>query len=153
MLEAGVKAPEFEVINQTGETVKLSDYAGKKVVLYFYPKDNTPGCTKEACNFRDFNKDIEALGAVVLGVSPNKQKSHQNFIDKFELNFDLLVDDEHVLAEAFGSWGEKTNYGRTYMGIIRSTFIIDEAGMLIKVYPKVKAATHGEEVYEYLKAL
>lgn len=150
MLEAGVKAPDFEAINQDGEVVKLSDLKGKKVVLYFYPKDNTPGCTKEAINFRDYNKQIEEKGALVIGVSPNKQTSHRNFCDKYELNFDLLVDDEHTLAETYGSWGLKKNYGREYMGIIRSTFIIDEDGTIIKVFPKVKAATHGEEVLNWL---
>ena len=133
--------------------MSLSDLKGNKVVLYFYPKDNTPGCTKEAMNFRDFNSKIEKLGAVVIGVSPNKQQSHRNFCDKYELNFDLLVDDEHVLAENYGAWGEKKNYGRVYMGIIRSTFIIDENGEIMKVFPKVKAASHGEEVYEYLSSL
>lgn len=150
MLEVGVKAPDFTAINQDGETIKLSDLQGKKVVLYFYPKDNTPGCTKEAINFRDYNGQIEALGAVVIGVSPNLQQSHRNFCDKYALNFNLLVDDEHQLAEAYGAFGMKKNYGREYMGIIRSTFIVDEKGTIIKVFPKVKAATHGEEVYQWL---
>lgn len=153
MLVEGQVAPNFTAMNQNGDSVSLEQFRGKKVVLYFYPKDNTPGCTKEACNFRDFNGEIKALGAVVLGVSPDKAASHEKFIEKFELNFDLLVDEDHEVAEAFGAWGEKKNYGKTYMGIIRSTFIIDEAGEIIKVYPKVSAATHGEEVLEWLKAL
>ena len=128
MIEAGQKAPAFSMRNQDGNTVTLGDYAGKNVVLYFYPKDDTPGCTVEACAFRDEHSALEKKGAVVLGVSGDDEKSHQKFIKKFNLPFPLLVDADHKAAEAYGAWGEKNMYGRKYMGFIRSTFLIGPDG-------------------------
>lgn len=151
MLAVNEKAYPFSSTNQHSETIKLSDFQGKKVVLYFYPKDNTPGCTLEAQSFQEANEAIESLGAVVIGVSPDSEKSHQSFCDKFGLKFNLLADTDNTIATAFGAYGEKKNYGKTYMGIIRSTFIIDEDGTIIKVYPKVKAEGHGQAVLEFLK--
>lgn len=138
MLEEGAIAPDFTLEADGGREVSLSHYRGKKVVLYFYPKDNTPGCTTEACNFRDGYSQIIAAGAVVLGVSPDSVKSHAKFKLKLDLPFALLSDPDHKVAEMYGAWGEKKMYGRAYMGIIRSTFIIDEAGQIIKVFPKVR---------------
>jgi len=138
MLEEGAIAPDFTLEADGGREVSLSHYRGKKVVLYFYPKDNTPGCTTEACNFRDGYSQIIAAGAVVLGVSPDSVKSHTKFKLKLDLPFALLSDPDHKVAEMYGAWGEKKMYGRAYMGIIRSTFIIDEAGQIIKVFPKVR---------------
>lgn len=152
MISEGSKAPAFSLKDQDGKTVKLSDFAGKQVVLYFYPKDNTSGCTVEACAFRDENAALKKAGAVVLGVSPDNEKSHQKFITKFGLNFPLLVDTDHALAEKFGAWGEKSLYGRKYMGIIRSTFLIGPDGKVKKVWPKVKVAGHVDEVLEAVKA-
>ncbi len=148
--QAGSKAPGFELQDHTGKTVSLSQFAGKNVVLYFYPKDDTPGCTVEACNFRDEHSALEKAGAVVLGVSPDTTKSHQKFATKFSLPFPLLADTEHKVAEAYGAWGEKVNYGRTYMGIIRSTFLIDPQGTVKHVWPKVKVNGHVDEVLSVL---
>ena len=151
MLTVGDKAPDFKLHSDKDEQVSLSDFLGKsEVVLYFYPKNNTSGCTKEACSFRDNIEDIKIKGAVVLGVSPDSTKSHQNFRDKHDLNFTLLSDPEHEVAEAFGAWGEKKLYGRKYMGIIRSTFIIGKDGIIKYVFKKVTTAIHGEEVIEAL---
>lgn len=136
-LSIGDVAPEFEAVTDTGETVHLSDYLGKRVVLYFYPKDDTSGCTKQACGFRDSYPMIEEKNAVVLGVSPDGIESHQQFKSKYDLPFTLLVDGDHAIAEAYGTWGEKSMYGRTYMGIIRSHFVIDETGKLIDVQYKI----------------
>ena len=152
MLEEGTLAPDFTLAADGGGTVALSDYRGKKVVLYFYPKDNTSGCTTEACNFRDDHSEILAAGAAVVGVSPDSVKSHDSFKVKYELPFVLLSDPEHEVADAYGAWGEKKMYGRTYMGIIRSTYIIDEQGVIIKVFPKVRPKNHSQEVIEVLKA-
>ena len=146
MLAEGTTAPDFALPSDGGGQVTLSDYRGKKVVLYFYPRDNTSGCTTEACNFRDDYARIVAAGAVVLGVSPDSVKSHDRFKLKLDLPFALLSDPEHKVAELYGAWGEKKMYGRTYMGIIRSTFIIDEQGTIIKVFPKVRVKDHSEEV-------
>ncbi len=146
MIEAGQKAPAFSMRNQDGKVTKLGDFAGKNVVLYFYPKDDTPGCTVEACAFRDEHSKLVKKGAVVLGVSPDEEKSHQKFIKKFNLPFPLLVDDEHKAAEAFGAWGEKNMYGRKYMGIIRSTFLIGPDGVVKTAWPKVKPEGHADEV-------
>jgi peroxiredoxin Q/BCP len=148
--QAGSKAPDFQLQDHTGKTVSLSQFAGKNVVLYFYPKDDTPGCTVEACNFRDEHSALEEAGAVVLGVSPDTTKSHQKFATKFSLPFPLLADTEHKAAEAYGAWGEKVNYGRTYMGIIRSTFLIDPQGTVKHVWPKVKVKGHVDEVLSVL---
>jgi thioredoxin-dependent peroxiredoxin len=144
--EVGAKAPSFSLPDQSGKTHKLSDYQGKFVVLYFYPKDDTPGCTKEACAFRDDERALTKSGAVVLGVSPDDTKSHEKFATKFSLNFPLLADPDHAVAEKYGAWGEKSMYGRTYEGIVRSTFLIDPKGKVARVWPKVKVDGHSEEV-------
>jgi peroxiredoxin Q/BCP len=144
-LNVGDAAPEFEAVTDEGKTVKLSDYRGKRVVLYFYPKDDTPGCTTQACGFRDNYPLIEEKNAIVLGVSPDDQKSHVKFKSKFDLPFTLLVDADHSLAEAYGVWGEKSNYGKTYMGIIRSNFVIDENGKILKTMYNIKPADSAEE--------
>ena len=136
-LSVGQPAPDFTAVTDTGETVKLSDYRGKRVVLYFYPKDDTSGCTTQACGFRDNYPVIEEKNAVVLGVSPDGVQSHQKFKTKYELPFTLLVDEDHAIAEAYGVWGEKSMYGKTYMGIVRSHFIIDEEGKIADTQYKV----------------
>lgn len=150
MIEEGTKAPDFTLKNAEGETVSLSQFEGKKVVVYFYPKDNTPGCTKEACSFRDEYDAILEKGAVVIGISADSEKSHANFKKKYDLPFHLVSDPQQVAIKAFGAWGEKKMYGKTYEGILRSTFVIDEKGNVIKVFPKVKPAEHAKEVMEYL---
>jgi len=150
--EEGKKAPAFALEDQNGNTVKLAELAGKYVVLYFYPRDNTPGCTTEACAFRDEHSKLVKQGAVVLGVSPDTAKSHQKFIEKFELPFPLLVDEGHALAEKYGAWGEKNMYGKKTMGIIRSTFLIGPDGVVVKAWPKVKVDGHVEQVAAALKA-
>jgi thioredoxin-dependent peroxiredoxin len=139
VLKVGDPAPEFTLPAEDGRNVSLSDYRGKRVVLYFYPKDDTPGCTTQACGFRDAYPQIEEQNAVVLGVSPDSEQSHRKFKTKFDLPFTLLIDADHQVAEAYGAWGEKTNYGRTYVGIIRSHFVIDEAGRLADVQVDVGA--------------
>ena len=151
MIEAGKKAPAFALKNQAGETVKLADFAGKHVVLYFYPKDDTPGCTKEACAFRDEHSKLKKAGAVVLGVSPDDEARHTKFIAKYSLPFDLLADVDHQVAEKYGAWGEKSLYGRKFMGIIRSTFLIGPDGKVKKAWPKVKVEGHADEVLAALK--
>ena len=138
-LKIGDPAPDFEATNDKGETVRLKDFAGKRVVLYFYPKDNTPGCTQQACGFRDEYPAITEKNAVVLGVSPDSVRSHENFKSKFQLPFPLLVDSDHKLSEAYGVWGEKKMMGRQYMGVVRSHFVIDEKGRLADVQYNVKA--------------
>ncbi len=150
MLKAGDKAPEFTGTDDQGQTVALEDFRGKKVVLYFYPKDNTSGCTREACDFRDSMPDLSQKGAVVLGVSPDSVKSHQKFKAKFSLPFALLSDGDHAIAEAYGVWQEKSMYGRKYMGIVRSTFVIDEEGNLAEVHGKVKVKGHVEGLLKSL---
>jgi thioredoxin-dependent peroxiredoxin len=150
MLEEGQKAMDFSLPNEKGETISLSGLKGKKVIVYFYPKDDTPGCTKESCSFRDNHGAILDKNAVVLGISADSEKSHTKFIQKFELPFHLLSDTEKTVIKAFGAWGEKKNYGKTYEGILRSTFIIDEEGTVIKTFPKVKPEGHAAEVLEYL---
>lgn len=151
-VQEGKKAPAFALKNQAGETVKLAELKGKYVVLYFYPKDNTPGCTTEACDFRDNHARLKKQDVVVLGVSPDSEKSHQGFIKKHELPFDLLVDADHEVAEKYGAWGEKSLYGRKFMGLIRSTFLIGPDGVLVKAWPKVKVAGHVDEVSEAIAA-
>ena len=148
---AGQKAPDFQLKDQAGHEVTLSQFRGRHVVLYFYPKDNTPGCTQEACDFRDEHSALEAAGAVVLGVSPDDAKSHQKFATKFSLPFPLLVDEGHRVAEAYGVWGEKSLYGRTFLGITRATFLIDPEGLLAQVWPKVKVAGHVAELLARLQ--
>jgi len=150
MIEEGVKAPEFTLTDESGNAVSLSQFTGKKVVLYFYPKDNTPGCTKEACSFRDNHAAILDAGAVVIGVSADSEESHASFKDKYELPFYLLSDPEKKVIKSYGSWGEKKMYGKTYEGTLRSTVVIDEEGTVAKVFPKVKPAEHGTEVLPYL---
>lgn len=150
MLSEGTLAPNFTLPADSGGEVSLSDYRGKKVVLYFYPKDNTSGCTQEACDFRDGHGRVIAAGAVVLGVSPDSIKSHDGFKLKYQLPFALLSDPDHKVAELYGAWGEKKMYGKSYMGIIRSTFIIDEEGMITRVFPKVTVKGHVDEVLEAL---
>ncbi len=152
-IEAPAKAPAFSLKATDGTTVKLSEHKGKIVVLYFYPKDDTPGCTKEACAFRDRISEITELGAVVLGVSPDDAASHKKFTDKFKLNFPLLVDDGHKLAEKYGAWREKNMYGKVSMGIQRSTFLIDANGAVAKVWKKVSVDGHDQQVIEAIKAL
>ena len=145
-LKAGDTAPEFEAKIETGESIKLSDYKGKKVVLYFYPKDNTPGCTAQACNLRDNYEDLQAKGYVVLGVSQDSEKSHQKFIDKQSLPFPLIADEDHTVHNLYGTWGEKQMYGKTYMGTLRTTFVIDEEGKITEVIEKVKTKDHTAQI-------
>lgn len=151
MLKQGDIAADFLLNDSDGNAVRLSQFKGKKVVIYFYPKDNTPGCTKEACSFRDVYDQILAEGAVVLGISKDDEATHQKFRKRNGLPFYLLSDVEHKVAEAYGVWGEKKLYGKAYMGMIRSTFIIDEQGRIIKVFPKVKPENHGQEVLDALR--
>ncbi len=153
MIEAGKKAPSFKLPSSEGGDVDLAGLAGKFVVLYFYPRDDTPGCTVEAQEFRDVMPKLKKLGAVVLGVSRDTIKSHCKFIDKYELNFPLLSDADGKVLEAYGAWGEKNMYGKKSMGIIRTTVIIDAAGKVAKVFPKVKVAGHDQAVLDALKAL
>lgn len=149
-LEIGQHAPEFTLMASNGQEVSLSDYQGRKVVLYFYPKNMTPGCTQEACSFRDANAEIEAQGAVILGISPDELKSHAKFIERNDLPFLLLSDTDHVVSEKYGVWQLKKMYGREYLGIVRSTFLIDEEGILVKEWRKIKVAGHTEEVLKTL---
>ena len=146
MIEEGKPAPDFELATDTGERVKLSDYRGQAVVLYFYPKDDTPGCTVEACGFRDSYDDFVKRGAVVLGVSPDDEASHVKFKDKFSLPFTLLADPEHAVADQYGVWGEKKYAGKTYWGVNRTTFVIDAEGNVAKVMKNVKPDGHPEQV-------
>ncbi|NLG28662.1 MAG: thioredoxin-dependent thiol peroxidase [Chloroflexi bacterium] len=150
MLKEGDLAPDFTLPADTGEDVTLSDFRGHKVVLYFYPRDNTPGCTTEACSFRDDHAQFMMKGAVVIGVSPDSAASHVKFKAKFGLPFHLLSDLEHKVLEAYGAWGEKTMYGKKVMGVIRSTFVIDEHGVIVKAFPKVKVDNHARDVLQYL---
>ena len=151
MLEVGKKAPDFSLLNQDGKKISLKDYVGQKVVLYFYPKDDTSGCTKEACSFSDDLPKFSKVDAVILGVSPDSVKSHKKFSEKYKLKFDLLADDEKDLVEKYGVWKEKSMYGRKYMGVERTTFIIDEKGKIKKIFNKVKVDGHNKEVLEALK--
>ncbi len=149
----GQTAPDFALENAEGETVRLSDFRGRKVVLYFYPKDDTPGCTQEACSFRDSLERVQSLGAVVLGVSPDSVASHRKFAAKHGLNFPLLADPDTTVAQQYGVWVKKSMYGREYMGIERTTFILDENGVVRKVFPKVKVKGHAEEVLKALEEM
>ena len=150
MVEEGKPAPDFEATTDTGERVKLSDFRGKAVVLYFYPRDDTPGCTLEACAFRDTISEFEQRGAVVLGVSPDDEASHVRFKEKYELPFTLLADPEHSVAEKYGVWGEKNYAGKKYMGISRTTFVIGPDGNVVKTMHNVKPDGHAEKVLEAL---
>jgi peroxiredoxin Q/BCP len=147
-LQIGDQAPEILGINQDGQEIKLSDYAGKKIVLYFYPKDNTSGCTAQACNLRDNYEDLKQAGYEVIGVSADSQKSHQGFIAKHNLPFNLIADTEKTLSTLFGTWGEKSMYGRKYMGMFRTTFIINEKGVIEKIIlPKqIKTKDHAAQI-------
>jgi thioredoxin-dependent peroxiredoxin len=153
MIETGTQAPDFELSNQDGEPVKLSDYRGKTVVLYFYPKADTPGCTVQACGVRDRSAAYEAAGAVVLGVSPDKVAALRKFADKYGLPFMLLADPEHAVAESYGVWVQKSMYGRSYWGNSRTTFIIDGDGVVRHVIPKVSPKTHDDEVLAAIATL
>ncbi|HSE27532.1 MAG TPA: thioredoxin-dependent thiol peroxidase [Gemmatimonadales bacterium] len=151
-LRPGQAAPAFTLPTDTGDTISLSDLRGKPVVLFFYPKDDTPGCTTEACEFRDNWAAVQRSGAVVLGVSPDGVASHRQFREKFSLPFPLLADEGHAVAEAYGVWGEKSMYGKKYYGVLRTTFIIDAAGSVRRVFEKVKPAGHAAEVLEALQS-
>lgn len=150
MLEIGTKAPEFTLPDKDGNMVSLSDFAGKKVVLYFYPRDNTPGCTRQACAFAGAYEQFTQMGAVVIGVSKDSTASHQKFAEKHGLPFILLSDPELAAIQAYGVWQEKKNYGKVSMGVVRSTFIIDENGMVEKVMPKVKPDANAGDVLAWL---
>ena len=151
MLEVGTKAPEFTLNDKNGRPVRLSDFLGKKVVLYFYPKDNTPGCTRQACAFARAYPALQEKNAVVIGISKDSAASHLKFAEKYELPFVLLSDPEHAVLEAYGVWQEKKLYGKVSMGVVRSTYLIDETGIIEKVMPKVKPDTNAEEILAYLE--
>ena len=153
ILNIGDSAPNFTAQTNGGKTISLSDYSGQWVVLYFYPKDNTSGCTKEACSFRDGMEDFNAIQAKIFGVSPDSVKSHENFIAKQELNFDLISDTDTNICQAYNAYGEKSMYGRKYMGVIRSTYIIDPEGKIAYINNKVKADGHAQEIIKELKKL
>ena len=150
MVEEGQEAPDFELTSDAGERVKLSQFRGQPVVLYFYPRDDTPGCTTQACGIRDSYDDFQERGAVVLGVSPDGEASHARFKEKFDLPFTLLADTEHEVADAYGVWGEKSYAGKTYMGVNRSTFVIDEDGNVARIFLNVKPDEHADQVLEAL---
>src|SRR5918992_2541958 len=152
-METGRQAPDFTLPDQDGNPVALSDFRGRPVVLYFYPKADTPGCTTQACGIRDHSADYEATGAVVLGVSPDPVSAIKKFHDKQSLNFTLLADEDHEVADLYGTWGEKSMYGKTYMGVMRSTFVIDPEGRVARVFPKASPKTHDEIVLAALGEL
>ena len=151
MLEEGTKAPEFSLPDKDGNIVNLSDFKGKKVILYFYPKDSTPGCTKQACGFRDNFSEYQKLNTIVIGISKDSVKSHMNFASKQNLNFIILSDTELDVIKAYDVWQEKKNYGKVSMGVVRTTYVISENGIIEKVFKKVKAADNPIDVLEYLK--
>ena len=151
LLEVGTKAPEFTLPDKDGDQVSLSDFQGKKVILYFYPRDNTPGCTRQACAFAAAYEDFKSLDAVVIGISKDSAASHQKFAEKHGLPFLLLSDPELSAIQAYGVWQEKKMYGKVSMGVVRSTYVIDEAGIIEKVMPKVKPDTNAAEILEYLR--
>lgn len=151
MLEIGTKAPNFTLFDKDGNEVSLSDFLGKRVVLYFYPRDNTPGCTRQACAFAENFEEFKNIDAVVIGISKDSSASHLKFAEKYSLPFILLSDPEHKVIEAFGAWQEKKNYGKISFGTVRSTFVIDKDGVIEKVMPKVKPDTNAAEILEYLR--
>lgn len=150
-LKVGDKAPDFEGVNQNGEKMGLKDFAGKKLILYFYPKDNTPGCTAESCNLSDNYDAWLSKGFEVVGVSPDSQQSHLKFADKFGFRFNLIADTEKEILEAYGAWGLKKMYGKEYMGVLRKTFVIDEKGVIVEIFEKVKTKDHTNQIVEALK--
>lgn len=145
-LKEGDNAPEFTGLNQDAKEIKLSDFRGKKVILYFYPKDNTPGCTAESCNLNENYDDFRKKNIEVIGVSPDKISSHQKFIAKYNLTFNLIADTEKEILEAYGAWGEKKLYGKTYMGVLRTTFVVSEKGIIEKIFSKVKTKDHTNQI-------
>ncbi|EAL5902395.1 thioredoxin-dependent thiol peroxidase [Campylobacter lari] len=149
-LQIGDKAPVFELLNQDGVKISLSDFLGKKIILYFYPKDNTPGCTTQACEFSQSYEDFLEQNTVIIGISPDSVKSHENFIKKYDLKHTLLSDSEKEICKLYGVWGLKKNYGKEYEGLIRSTFVIDENGKISKIYKNVKAKDHAFKVLKEL---
>lgn len=151
ILKEGDKAPEFKGVDQNGKSISLDDYKGKKVVLYFYPKDNTPGCTNEACDLRDNYKDLTGKGFDVIGVSPDSESSHQKFIGKYDLPFRLISDPEKEILNLYNAWGEKKMYGKSYQGVLRKTFIISEDQTIEKIIEKVKTKDHTNQIYQELK--
>lgn len=153
MLKEGSKAPEFKLNDSEGKSVSLKDFRGKDVVLYFYPKDNTSGCTQEACDFRDAYPDFQKLDIAVLGISADSEKSHSGFASKYNLPFILLSDPEKNVIEKYGVWKEKSMYGKKYMGIERTTFLIDKEGKVAKIFPKVKVAGHVDEIKEFYNSV
>ncbi len=150
LLNEGDKAPDFSGINQHGKKISLSDYKGKKVILYFYPKDNTPGCTSESCNLNDNYQMWLSKGFEVIGVSPDSEASHKKFADKYNLCFNILADTEKEILQAYGAWGEKKMYGKIYMGVLRTTYIINEEGIIEKVFEKVKTKDHTNQIISTL---
>lgn len=152
MLEVGTMAPDFTLLNQNGEDISLSQYRGQKVILYFYPKDNTPGCTKQACGFAQLYPDFVKKGAVILGVSKDSVKSHKKFEEKYQLPFTLLSDPDLVAIQAYDVWKEKNMYGKKVMGVVRTTYLINEEGIIEKAYTKVKAAQNPNDMLEVLNA-
>lgn len=151
MLKVGDKAPCFEGVTQEGKSVKLSDFGSRKVILYFYPKDNTSGCTLEAKSLRDGKRQLAEMGFEIVGVSPDSVKSHQNFCNKHELNFTLIADTDKTIAEEYGVWKEKSMYGRKYMGIVRTTFLINEEGVILHIFDKVNTANHWQQIAEWVQ--
>jgi len=151
VLKEGDKAPIFNGKNQNGETINLADFKGKKIILYSYPKDNTPGCTAEACNLNENFDDLTNKGFVVIGISPDSEASHQRFINKHNLQFNLITDPEKEILQQYNAWGEKKLYGKTYMGVLRKTFIINEEGIILKIIDKVKTKDHTNQIYSELK--
>ena len=149
-LKKGDKAPDFTVSDQAGKQVALSSYRGSKIILYFYPKDDTPGCTAEACNLRDNFAELSSQGFVILGVSPDKESSHQKFISKYELPFTLLSDPQQQILKAYNAWGMKSMYGRKYVGVLRKTYVIDEQGDIMAVVEKVNTKDHTKQILEEL---
>ncbi len=150
-LSKGVKAPSFEGINQDGKTIRLKDFKGKKIVLYFYPKDDTPGCTAEACNLRDNYQRWINKGFEVIGISPDNEKSHKKFREKYNLPFNLLADPDKRILKAYGAWGTKKMYGRSYDGVLRTTYVIDEEGIIEEVLSKVDTKNHTSQILQELK--